>query len=108
MSKDEVNGRERLLHNILDPELERELVFEELWRQMSRADKYATQGPLYGGMWIREIIREAEDILSRVDNWAVMHGVGDDVELKLAAAEVKKKLAQLEYDEELIGDPEDL
>jgi hypothetical protein len=84
------------LHNLADPDLGAELAEEELWHRMSIADKLVTQAPVYGGLWIAQIVFEARDHLDNIERHAVNFGLGKDPNLATGIFHIRTRARELE------------
>jgi hypothetical protein len=69
------------MHTLGDTALTSDQVQEEVWYRLSMADKLVTNCPLYGSMWIHQILTEAREHLATIERFAPVHGVAEDTDV---------------------------
>jgi hypothetical protein len=84
------------LHNLADADISAELAEEELWHRLSISCKLITQAPVYGGLWIAQILTEARDHLDNIERHAEFFGLGKDQDLKVAVFHLRTRARELE------------
>lgn len=96
----EVRGY-RPLHDIHKADLTTEELEAELWNRLANADRFVTQCPLYGGMWLIPILEEVRANLDEIETLAVRrHPTMIDQVMETSKC-IRRKARQVEYDFEL-------